>query len=152
MWRKIRVDTCAWWRDDRSENLTRRAGFTISEVLVSVSILSLLAAIAMPRFWLAVDSGKLSACRQNLQNVATALQVYANGHDGQFCQELKTLVPDHLKALPTCPAAGRDTFSPGYQLSKDGTTYTLLCRGRNHGPVGMQANEPWYVFGRGAGP
>jgi prepilin-type N-terminal cleavage/methylation domain-containing protein len=61
---------------------SRRAGFTLIEVMVVVVILAILAAMAIPRFKNTKGKGHSAALRTDLRNLATAEEsfFYSNGH------------------------------------------------------------------------
>jgi hypothetical protein len=58
-----------------------------------------------------------SACKSNLKNIGTALEMYSSDHGGEYPPSLATLSPEYLKRIPECPLAGQDTYSPSYNLS-----------------------------------
>jgi len=61
---------------------SRRAGFTLIEVMVVVVILAILAAMAIPRFKNTKGKGHSAALRTDLRNLATAEEsfFYSNAH------------------------------------------------------------------------
>jgi len=130
----------------------RPSGFTLIELLTVITVLGVLAAVLIPRFWLAYDRAKLTACKSNLQNIATGLHVYASEYDSLFPNELGNLIPNYMKAIPLCPATKTITYTAGYEVNYTLTSFTLSCHGTNHPTVGMGANEPYYIFGQGMGP
>ena len=88
----------------------------------------------------------LVPCRNNLKNVATALEMYASDNNGAYPQRLDQLVAgQYLKALPTCPAAGAMTFTD-YQVGRNPDNFSMSCVGDNHAKVyGKSApNYPRY--------
>jgi len=59
-----------------------RPGFTLVELLVVVSIISLLAALLLPALAKARDSGRKAVCISNLRQIGVAIHVYADDHHG----------------------------------------------------------------------
>ena len=56
---------------------TRRAGFTLIELLIVVVIISILAAIALPKFSSTKGKANLNAMRSDLRNIAVAQEAFA---------------------------------------------------------------------------
>ncbi len=59
-------------------------GFTLTEVLVAVLIVLLLAALLLPGMKRAVDSAKTSGCLANLRQLGVGVSLYGSDHDGKF--------------------------------------------------------------------
>lgn len=57
-----------------------RRGLTLVELLVAMGIIGLLAAILLPAIQYARESGRRSACANNLHQIGLALQGYLDGH------------------------------------------------------------------------
>jgi prepilin-type N-terminal cleavage/methylation domain-containing protein/prepilin-type processing-associated H-X9-DG protein len=60
---------------------TRRA-FTLIELLVVIAIVAILAALLLPVLARGKESGRQAACASNLRQLAVALSLYANDHEG----------------------------------------------------------------------
>lgn len=85
--------------------------------------------------------GRLTACKSNLKNLATGLEMWASDHAGRYPAALDLLlVGNYLKSLPTCPAAGRNTYSPTYR--RKGKGFELSCGGCHHHDAGL--DQPDY--------
>ena len=63
---------------------TNRNGFTLVEMLVVITLIGILAAIALPNFLKAKDKAKEAEVKANLHVIQTALERYAVDHRGEF--------------------------------------------------------------------
>lgn len=88
-------------------------------------------------------------CKTNLKNLATALEMYATDNVGRYPKDIKILSPMYLKQIPTCPAAGRDTYSSTYSVRESPDAFTIYCKGHNHGQMGIPEDYPLYDSNRG---
>lgn len=110
---------------------------------------AVLSAVLVPSFVPARTQGKLTACKSNLKNIGTALEMYSTDHSGRFPTQLSELVPDYLRAIPTCPAAQSDTYAAGFQSASVPDAYTVVCGGHHHQSVGYSADHPLYTSTQG---
>src|SRR5262245_21444205 len=63
---------------------TRRLGFTLLELLVTVSVLTLLAAILLPALIQSRAATRRTVCVSNLKQWALAVRMYADAHHGRL--------------------------------------------------------------------
>lgn len=90
-------------------------------VIVGVSVMTLLAAYRQ-------HSGiaeQRATCLRNIQDVSRHLEDYARAHG-----TMPPTLADLKRTLPTCPSAGKDTYSSGYTVS--GGFCNLKCSGNYH--------------------
>ncbi|MBI2265369.1 MAG: hypothetical protein HYU64_09390 [Armatimonadetes bacterium] len=88
------------------------------------------------------------ACQSNCKNIAIALEMWSTNHKGRYPTLLSDLTPAYLKMLPTCPAAGKDTYSASY--TTDGkASYSFCCKGKHHAAIGVPADYPKYTSEQG---
>lgn len=112
--------------------------FTLLELLIIISLALILWAILVPNFMRARARGQLTACKSNLKNIATALEMYASDNQGAYPSQLQRLTGgNYLKVIPTCPAAGKVTYEASYHKGVvppwQGEFYSFYCQGNNHG-------------------
>ncbi len=102
-----------------------------------------IAAVLVPNLMRTRNPGQLTACKANLRNIATALEMYASDNAGNYPQSLDELIePNYLKRIPTCPAAGKMTYLD-YQVSTTPDSFSFSCCGDNHKQVyrGFEADS-----------
>jgi len=96
---------------------TKRAGFTLVEIMIVVAIIGLLAAIAIPNFVRARTTSQANACINNLRQFDGAVQQWALENKKQAASAVTSAnVKSYVKltstgALPGCPAGGTYTFT-----------------------------------------
>lgn len=93
-----------------SSNVNRSAslGFTLIELLVVLTIVALLATIAMPRYFQTVDRGKETILVENLRATRDAIDKFY-GDRGRFPASLGELVEKkYLRFIPIDPITESD--------------------------------------------
>ena len=96
---------------------TKKAGFTLVEIMIVVAIIGLLAAIAIPNFVRARTTSQANACINNLRQFDGAQQQWALENKKQSGSTVTSAnIKSYVKltstgALPGCPAGGSYTFS-----------------------------------------
>jgi prepilin-type N-terminal cleavage/methylation domain-containing protein len=92
---------------------SRRAGFTLVEIMIVVAIIGLLAAIAIPNFIKARATSQANACINNLRQIDAAINEWAleNGKSNLTPVNGTQTVSGYIKlnsrgSVPGCPAGG----------------------------------------------
>ncbi|MGE0495629.1 MAG: type II secretion system protein [Vulcanimicrobiota bacterium] len=119
-----------------------RQGFTLIELMIAIGIIAMLAAILVPNFIRAKSNSQLTACKSNLKNIATAVEVYSTENGARFPLGLNNLTPNFLKTIPTCPAIASNSYEASYVSHSVPDIYTVMCEGNNHLTLQIPANYP----------
>ena len=106
-------------------NTSRKAGFTLVEIMIVVAIIGLLAAIAIPNFVRARTQSQKNACINNLRQIDGAVQQWAlENKAAATATPGFTDIKDYLKNQVVCPSGGT-SFGNSYTLN--GVTNKPTC-------------------------
>src|SRR5471030_156271 len=112
----------------KTTKTSRKAGFTLVEIMIVVAIVGLLAAIAVPNFIKARATSQANACINNLRQIDAAINEWAleNGKSTGNTVPGPSTVSAYIKlnsanSVPGCPASGT------YQTTTVGATPQVNC-------------------------
>jgi prepilin-type N-terminal cleavage/methylation domain-containing protein len=104
-------------------NTSRKAGFTLVEIMIVVAIIGLLAAIAIPNFVKARTTSQMNACINNLRQIDGAKQQWAlETKQVSTATPIDTDIGPYLGRAGTvagvvCPSGGSAaTFASSYTI------------------------------------
>ena len=121
--------------------MRRFHGDAVTTFVITAIVIGL-ALFILPNFLRARACGQLCACKSNLKNIGTALEMYAADNEKKYPPELDRITPNYLKVIPTCASAGRNTYL--YKQNEDPDAYTVLCNGSYHITITNRPNYPQY--------
>ena len=96
------------------ERVSRRAGFTLIEIMIVVAIIALLAAVAIPNLAKARKSAQRTACINNLKTIEGAKSIWALNNkkgDADVPGDADLFGPGaEIAKKPDCPGNGTYTI------------------------------------------
>jgi general secretion pathway protein G len=102
-------------------------GFTLLEIMIVVTIIGILVAVAFPAYLKSRTQARKQVCIENLSQIESAKQIWGVEH-GKKEGDVPTMADliggnSYMKKLPNCPAGGVYDFQP------IGTTATCNIEG-----------------------
>lgn len=116
---------------------TRRAGFTLLEVLLVLAILGVIAAIVVPNLLGRQQKAMVDATKSSIGSLETALQSYAIDHDGEMPQGGQDIMlsailepkdRDGKDMQPYLPKQPKDAWGQVLNYRYPGTHQTVKSR------------------------
>jgi len=83
--------------------MLKSLGFTLIEMLVVMTLISLLLTLAVPRYFNALDNGRIRVQQQNVATLRDAIDKF-NADQGRYPDDLEELVSKkYLRQIPLDP-------------------------------------------------
>jgi prepilin-type N-terminal cleavage/methylation domain-containing protein len=100
-----------------SKCVSKKNGFTLVELMITVAIIGLLAAFAIPNYVRSRAAAQVNNCINNLRQIDNAIQQFASeSHKAAHSRVSETDVTPFLKNVLACPAGGH-SFSDSYTVT-----------------------------------
>lgn len=92
----------------RNQIAGMRRAFTLVEIMIVVTIIGVLLAVAAPQFLNAREGSSARSCQANLKNILGAKERWAmdTNQGATATPTVANLVRDYLKVNPECPGGG----------------------------------------------
>ena len=137
------LKSCAILNFDMFLNGKKSAGFTLTEVAVVFLIIVITILLLTPFINKIRSNAKVIACKENLQDIGFALNLYASEHQGKFPSDLAELSEndyvedERVFDCPSSPQLG-DAQEPdyhyvtGYTVTSPSDTPIVFDKTANH--------------------
>lgn len=116
-----------------------QAGFTLIEVLVTATIVSILAAVSVPKFLSALDKAKLGRAIAEVTIIRDAVEIHRAQHNGNLPANMAELIPDSLGHPPLDPWDNPYVFN----------NFTVILPAEQRLDVAVPINREYDIFSEG---
>ncbi|KAF3996042.1 type II secretion system protein [Glaciimonas immobilis] len=90
---------------------SRNKAFTLIEMVIVMALIGLLLTLAVPRYFMALENGKIKVQQQNLASIRDAIDKFY-GDQGHYPETLDTLVQSrYLRSVPIDPLTEKSNWT-----------------------------------------
>ena len=118
-------------KEENEMSVAMRAGFTLIEILVAVSIIGILGAVATVSVTQAIENSKITAAEEGVRNIASGIVTY-NLQKKKYPNDIKDLIQedsDGNAIIEGGEGALEDPFGNEYKMEKKGKKYVIISAG-----------------------
>ena len=106
-------------------------GFTLIELLITLVVIGIIAAIAIPNLVSAIDRGKQKRTMADMRSIGTAVEAYMvdNGKypvAADAAELALQIAPSYIRPMPAT-----DGWNNSYIVTAETTTYTITSKGKD---------------------
>ncbi|HEX9780401.1 MAG TPA: type II secretion system protein [bacterium] len=135
--------------------MIRRRGYTLMEILITVSILGILAAIAIPRFGKVAERQRYQEAASLLGSIYAGEQAYATRHDGDYRGTPANKLDWRNDLMMDDPNPADGSISYTIQISPGADKFTASAKrtkgGCNNKSISVDQDGVWSDTWRTAG-
>ncbi len=117
----------------------KKSAFTLIELLVVISIIAILAGIAMPVFNKVIEKGHATTCLNNLRQLGIGTMAYLTDHEDQIFKKGST--PKWPEALQTKYVTNWKAFRSAFDKRPDNTATPPVSYGINQNLLNQTTGE-----------
>jgi general secretion pathway protein G len=115
---------------EQAQNRKRRGGFTLVELLVVITILGILAAVAVQNVIQYVEDARREATRLSIAEIEKACQIYSMKHNGKFPNAIEDLTQSTDNSESLLKEGNiTDAWGSQFQLTKSGKKIKITSAG-----------------------
>ena len=121
--------------------MIKKSGFTLIELMITVAIVAILAAVALPSYRNSVDKSRRAEARGQLLETAQFMQRYYSQND-RFDKNVAgtaVTIPTDLSVVPRGVAAGAATYAISFTADPTISTFSVRAVPRSGGPMASDA-------------